>query len=159
MMLHHVRRFCHSCYGVVDHRQIGLIYSLTPYFRLCQKGFCIGVSWKDKAWSCLSFVTFSKHQPAFSIPLPENLNLFVSFIVFHFPFPIIYQTKKIKHKIWTSHLEHRSHNMRKWLQEALMVGPYVQALYISQLTPSALPDHHNLVCLQHKVWSKLGWVH
>lgn len=60
--------------------------------------------------------------------------------------------------------------MRKWLREAavgwgLVVvgtergGPYVQALYISGLALSALPDHHNLVCLEHKVWPKLGWVH
>lgn len=37
--------------------------------RMCQKRFCIGVCCKDKAWSPLSSVAFSKHQPA-SPPLP-----------------------------------------------------------------------------------------
>lgn len=38
-------------------------------------------------------------------------------------------------------------------------GPYVQALYISRLNLSTPTDQHNLVCLQHRLWSKLGWLH
>lgn len=40
--------------------------------RMCQKRFCIGVSCKDKAWSPLSSVAFSKHQPASFSPSPPN---------------------------------------------------------------------------------------
>lgn len=148
--------------------------------RTCQKGFCIGVSWKDKACSPLSSVAFSKHQPASlsSTPVshthtPVPLNPSVSSLLFPFSDELPMKYKNAHYKYSSSRyvqlcvythkrtVMHRSQDMGKWLGEALKGGggPYVQTLYISRLTPSALPDHHNLVCLQHKVWSKLGWVH
>lgn len=69
-----------------------LSYSMSC--RTCQKGFCIGVSWKDKACSPLSSVAFSKHQPAsLSLtPLCTPLAPCVSFPVLCFCVPMSYQT-------------------------------------------------------------------
>ncbi len=50
------------------------LLSYSTSCRTCQKGFCIGVSWKDKACSPLSSVAFSKHQPASLSPPPPPLN-------------------------------------------------------------------------------------
>lgn len=61
--------------------------------RTCQKGFCIGVSWKDKACSPLSSVASSKHQPAPPPPTAPSLPVFP--FPFSFSVPMTYQTNII----------------------------------------------------------------
>lgn len=77
------------------------LLSYSTSCRTCQKGFCIGVSWKDKACSLLSSVAFSKRQPASlslsppSAPPPPLVPVFL----FQFSVPMNYQTNVKIHTI------------------------------------------------------------
>lgn len=155
--------------------QVGVIYSVTPCLVGCVRKDCVlGSAGKTKpaALSPLS-LSVSINQPLFSPPalLPPYSPCFFSSSLSLFQWVIkqIIKKKSLQkysscvYSLWRLYTQsahtHRSQDMRKWLWEAVMGGPYVQPLYISRLALSTLPDHHNLVCLQHKVWSKLGWVH
>lgn len=159
--------------SLLHHSQVGLIYSVTPCLVGCVRmDSVLGSAGKTKpaALSPLS-LSVSINQPLFPSPLSAPP---------HHPSvssPLFFCSNELSKKyIYINHTTniplaclpsdthtkahtHTRQDMRKWLGEALMGRPYVQALYISRLAPSALPDHHNLVCLQHKVLSKLGWVH
>lgn len=182
----HLQTFCPlypgSCYPSVLVRslphqsQVGLIYSVT----LCPVGcarkcFVLGSAVKTKpgALSPLSLsVNINQRLPPHSPPNAPLPHLPIPLFLPHYCLQFAQQVNKYRNAhykypfsmycFWhfrTHTLTHRSQDMRKWLGEALMGRPYVQALYVSRLTPSTLPDHHNLVCLQHKVWPKPGWVH
>lgn len=160
--------------------QVGLIYSVTPCLvGRVRKDSVLGSAGKTKP-AALSPLSLSVSINQLLSPAPPShthtlvpLNPSVSSLLFPFSDELPMKYKNAHYKYSSSRyvqlcvythkrtVIHRSQDMGKWLGEALKGGggPYVQTLYISRLTPSALPDHHNLVCLQHKVWSKLGWVH
>lgn len=143
--------------------------------RMCQNGFCIGVSWKDKACSPLSSVAFSKHQPpSLSLsplcpPLPSLSLCFFSSFLFLCSNGLsnTFQNSHYKYSLWVYPLWHvhtPAHTHKTGHEKVAERGPdggtiCPGVVYQSARPQHSQPHHHNLVCLQHKVWSKLGWVH